>query len=145
MTLKDILISGKLTISEGGGGGGGGSSVETGVYVGEGTGIIKRRVTTSKKYDHFLIVAASTYSQLTSDSNLTLYMAYADANGYTVVPLVKNDGGYGANVVTNRPASGYDNWRNQVTFADDYIEWAFMGNGGIVSPIIGQEYIWYAW
>lgn len=124
---------------------GGGGEFESGTYIGTGTGNIIREISVTKKWSHFLIVADNTYSQLTSDTTINLYMAYGDEYGYTFVPLKTGDGGYTTNQVQNRSASSYDNWRSQLTFTDQKIRWAFMGNGAIGSPINGATYRWFAW
>lgn len=118
---------------------------ETGTYIGAGGGNIVRTINTTKKWSHFLIVTEDTYSQLTTDSLINLYMAYGDAYGYTAVPINVKDGGYGALAVENRPPSSYDNCRSQLTFNDNNIKWAFMGNGAIMSPVVGANYKWFAW
>ena len=138
----DTTLNDEVVVNVSGGGGG---EFETGTYIGAGSGNQIREISVSKKWSHFLIVADNTYSQLTSDTTINLYMAYGDEFGYTFVPLKTGDGGYTTNQVQNRPASSYDGWRSQLTFTDSKIRWAFMGNGAIGTPINGATYRWFAW
>ena len=137
MTLKDILIAGKLTISEGGGGGGG--DFETG------------EITIAETVTELTIPVTATWSNLA----MVIDMKWAD------VPAIYGGGGdvlcargtasdYSCLVRTAAsvffPCDRTPSWRgDKIQFNADSIYLKLHGNGTIAEFPAGVKYRWVAW
>lgn len=135
MTLKDILIAGKLTISEGGGGG----DFETG------------EITIAEKVTELTIPVTATWSNFA----MVIDMKWADA------PSIY--GGAGDVLCARGTASDYSclvrtapsvffpcdrtpSWRgDKIQFNADSIFVKLLGNGAIAEFPAGAKYRWVAW
>lgn len=136
MTLKDILISGKLTISEGGGGG---SDCETGeITITE--SVTELTIPVHGLYSHFLIIAWTKWADMirpTFGAGNVAFML-GEASWYSV--MIRANG---------QSVNGYDRtpgWRgDKIQFNADSIFIKAFGNGDISQFPEGVVYRWVAW
>ena len=130
MTLKDIIIAGKLTISEGGGGGG---DFATGV-INEAENTYTATINTGGDYDHFVMYAETDVSGHEVRA-LRVIVADFSVEKSTLIFFTTNNGG------TAVGSQGYYVANLGVTKSGSIITYKHTGSW----LIAGVNYRWVAW
>lgn len=136
MTLKDILISGKLTISEGGGGGG---DCEYGIITVDQT---KKEIIipVSKLYTHFLVIFwGKKEDWVVHPWERTTVFLYGESSWYVVCDCSSSK-------VDVQYYDRTPGWRKDgIKFTDTQITANGFGNGDIGWFEQGSQHFWIAW
>lgn len=137
MTLKEIMIAGKLTISEGGGGGGG--DYEMGIITVD-AATQKLTIPVSKQYENFhLMMAGAINDWVTNSTERTSVWFYGATGWYAEMDC--NSGKGDLTKFDRTPG-----WRGDgVVFTDTEIKVAQFGNGALAWYPAGASYLWVAW
>ena len=138
MTLKDILISGKLTISEEGGGGGGGD-FETGEITIAET-VTELTIPVTVTWSNFAMVIDMKWEDMPDiyGGGGNVLCARGTASDYSLLVRTAASVFY--------PFDRTPGWRgDKIQFNSDSIFVKLMGNGTIAEFHAGAKYRWVAW